>query len=76
MRVIVNEYEPKYVIKFIRQATGLTQEEFGEKIGKRKSTVQSYELGRIRMSFNDFVSMCKLFDIKITIEEKGKTYSR
>lgn len=74
MRVIANEYEPKHVIKFIRQSTGLTQSEFGEKIGKKKSTVQSYELGRICMSFNDFVDMCNLFDIKITIEEKSTAY--
>ena len=76
MRVIANEYEPKYLIKFIRQATGLTQEQFGEKIGKCRNTVQSYELGRIKMSFNDFVKICELFNFKITVEEKTNNYVR
>ncbi len=69
MKIIANEYEAKYIIKFIRQATGLTQRQFGNKIGKSRNTVQSYELGRIKMSFNDFVNMCNAFNIKITIEE-------
>jgi len=75
MRVILNDYEPKYIIKFIRQATGLTQEQFGEKIGKSRNTIQSYELGRIKMSFDDFIAMCKLCNMKITIEEKVEVKS-
>ena len=70
MRVILNEYEPKYIIKFIRQATGLTQKQFGDKLGKSRNTIQSYELGRIKMSLNDFIFICNLFNMKITIEEK------
>ena len=69
MKIIVNKYEPQYVIKFIRQATGLTQREFGYCIGKSRNTIQSYELGRIKMSFNDFINICKIFNITITIEE-------
>ena len=70
MKVIANDYDPKYIIKFLRQATGLTQTEFGDKIGKCRNTVQSYELGRIKMSFNDFIDICNQFNFKITIEEK------
>ena len=69
MKIIVNKYEPQYVIKFIRQATGLTQREFGNRIGKSRNTIQSYELGRIKMSFNDFINVCKIFNITVTIEE-------
>ena len=75
MRVILNDYEPKYIIKFIRQATGLTQEQFGNKIGKSKDTVQSYELGRNKISLDDFISICKLFNFKMTIEEKVEVKS-
>ena len=70
MKVIANNHEPKNIIKFIRQATNLTQKDFGEKIGKCRNTVQSYELGRIKMSFNDFIDICNQFNFKITIEEK------
>ncbi len=72
MKIIVNDYKPQYVIKFIRQATGLTQREFGDRIGKSRNTIQSYELGRIKMSFNDFVNICEIFNVKITIEELKK----
>ena len=71
MRIIVNDYTPQNIIKFIRQSTGLTQRQFAIKIGKSRNTVQSYELGRIKMSLNDFIEMCKIFNIKITVEEKG-----
>lgn len=74
MKIIVNKYEPKHIIKFIRQATGLTQREFGDRIGKSRNTVQSYELGRIKMSFNDFISICKIFNITVTIEETKNSH--
>lgn len=70
MKVIIDQYEPKEIIKFIRQYTGLTQEKFGKKIGKSKDTIQSYELGRNKMSFDNFVELTKTFNLKITIEEK------
>ncbi len=70
MRLIIEEYQPKDIIKFIRQNTGLTQEEFGKKIGKSKDSIQSYELGRTKMSFNTFIDVTKIFNLKITIEEK------
>lgn len=76
MKVIANDYEPKYIIKFLRQATGLTQTEFGDKIGKCRNTVQSYELGRIKMSLNDFIDICNLFNFKITVEEKIKVTAK
>ena len=72
MKVIANDYDPKYIIKFLRQATGLTQSEFGDKIGKCRNTVQSYELGRIKMSLN----ICNLFNFKITVEEKIKVTAK
>jgi len=70
MKVMLNKYEPKEIIKFIRQSTGLTQEQFAKEINKSKDTVQSYELGRITMSFNDFAKLCEIFDVKVTIEKK------
>lgn len=72
MRVILDDYEPKEIIKFIRQSTGLTQKKFGEKIGKSKDTIQSYELGRNKMTLNDFINATKISNIQIIIEEKRK----
>lgn len=70
MRLILDKYEPKEIIKFVRQSTGLTQEKFGEKIGKSKDTIQSYELGRNKMSLNTFIEITQKFNLKIIIEEK------
>lgn len=72
MRIILDKYEPKEIIKFVRQSTGLTQEKFGKKIGKSKDTIQSYELGRNRMYLNDFIDITKQFNLQIIIEEKQK----
>lgn len=71
MKIIIDQYEPKEIIKFIRQSTGLTQEKFANKIGKGKDAVQSYELGRSKMTFDKFIEITKIFDLKITIEEKN-----
>ena len=70
MRVVLEDYKPKDIIKFIRQNTGLTQEEFAKKIKKSKDSVQSYELGRIKMPFDTFIEITKIFNLRITIEEK------
>lgn len=72
MKIILEQYEAKDIIKFIRQSTGLTQEKFGKKINKNKNTIQSYELGRNKMSLNTFLEILKEFNIKISIEEKEK----
>lgn len=72
MKIILDKYEAKDVIKFIRQNTGLTQEKFGKIINKGKDTIQSYELGRNKMSLNTFIELTKKCNLIITIEEKTK----
>ena len=69
MKIILEQYDPKDIIKFIRQSTGLTQEKFGKKINKSKHAIQSYELGRSQMKLNTFLEILKEFDIKMSIEE-------
>ena len=48
MRIKFNDYEPKDIIRFIRESTGLTQKEFGKSINKSERTIQDYESGRRR----------------------------
>ena len=72
MKVILDQYDVKDILKFIRQSTGLTQKQYGEIIGKSKESIKSYELGRSKMSFNDFIYVCKLFNIKVIIEKKDE----
>lgn len=68
MRFSINDYEPKDIIKFIRDYTNLTQKEFSKRIGKSYDWVQSVELGRLSYKFDDLVMICKIFNINIIIE--------
>ena len=70
MRLIFNDYEPKEIIMIIREWTGLTQKEFGKSIGKSERTIQDYEGGRINYNVKLLKDICKLYNIKITIEKK------
>lgn len=69
MRVIFNEYEPKDIIRIIRDNTNLTQKEFGKMINKSERTIQDYESGRKRYYAETLKRICDVFDIKITIEK-------
>lgn len=70
MKFIANNYEPKEIIRIIREWTEKTQEEFAKDIKKSKDTVQSYELGRNKMSLNTFMEIAKKENLIITIERK------
>jgi len=70
MKFIANNYEPKEIIRIIREWTEKTQEEFGKEIKKSKDTVQSYELGRNKMSLNTFMEIVKKENLIVTIERK------
>ena len=69
MKLNFNDYEPKDIIRIIREWTELTQKEFGETIGKKERTIQDYEAGRRRYYTNTLKEICKAHNIKITIEK-------
>lgn len=70
MKFIANNYEPKEIIKIIREWTELTQEQFGETIKRSKDTIQSYELGRNKITLDKFMEIAKKYNLVITIEKK------
>ena len=72
MKKQLNKYKANEIIKIIRQNTKLTQEEFAKKINKSRHTVQSYELGRNKMSLDTFLETINKFDLKITIKDGEK----
>lgn len=65
-----NDYEPKDIIKFIRQATGLTQKEFGKTIEKSERAIQNYESGRRTYNSDLIKLICKVHNTQITIQTK------
>ncbi len=70
MKIIANNYEAKDIIKFIRESTELTQNEFGKSINKSLRTIQDYESGRRRYNIETLLDIAKKHNITITIEKK------
>lgn len=70
MKVTLNKFEPKDVIRFIREATGLSQKEFGKSINKSERTIQDYEAGKRRYYTDTLKLICKVHKVEITIEKK------
>ena len=70
MEFKANDYKPNETLKFIRQCTGLTQNDLAKKIGKSKNWVKSNEQGVTRYYFEDLIKIANLHDIEIKIIKK------
>lgn len=74
MKFEANKYDAKDIIRIIRDWTDLTQEEFGESLGKKgRSWARNIENGYTRIYFEDFLKIIKMYDITVTIEKKQTT---
>lgn len=71
MRINLKDYGSGLFIKTIREWTGLTQEEFGKKIGRSRRTVQDYESEVSNYNIKMLKKISKEFNIQI-IAEKNK----
>ena len=47
MKFNINDYSKGAVIRIIREWTNLTQQEFANRIGKSKRTIEQYEAGKV-----------------------------
>ncbi len=72
MKINANNYEAKDIIKIIREWTELSQTKFGESINRGRDSINNIENRRNRMYLNDFLEMCKIHNIKVTIEKVKK----
>lgn len=70
LKINATDYQAKDVIRIIREWTELNQKEFGVLLKRSRDSINNIENGRNRMYFNDFLDMCKNFNIKVTIEKK------
>ena len=50
-------------IKLIRKNSGLTQTEFGERIGIKQNTIATYEMGKVTPSDVAVNNICKEFNV-------------
>lgn len=58
-------------IKKIRTSVGLTQQQFGEKLGLKRNTIATYETGRGEPQSSTIVSICREFGINKDWLENG-----
>lgn len=70
MKIKANDYEPNEIIRIIRDWTGLTQKEFGASINFSMMSIQGYELGKRRYTFETLLRIAQEHNIQITIEKK------
>ena len=70
MKIKANDYEPKDIIKIIREWSELTQPKFGKTINRSERAIQDYESGRRCYNFKTFLEIAKQHHLTITIEKK------
>lgn len=70
MKIKATNYKANEIIKFIREYTGLTQEQFGKKIKRTRNAVQFYEYGQRNYDVELLLEIAKAFDLEITIQSK------
>ena len=70
MKLIANDYNPNEVFKIVREWTEKTQEELSKEMGKAGRTwAKEIESGKNRFYFQDFMTICNKYGIKVTIEK-------
>lgn len=70
MKIRANDYRANDLIKIIREYTGLTQKEFGEKINRSRNAIQFYEYGQRNYDVELLLLIAKNFDLEIIIQSK------
>ena len=70
MKIKLNDYEPKDVMRIIREWTELDRADFGDSINKSANTIKNYEIGKSNYSVLSLQKIAKKYSITITIEKK------
>lgn len=71
MQFKANDYKPKEIIKFLREWTELTQNDFAKSIHRSRKTIEGYEYGTINVSLATFLKICKSHDIEVIVRKKS-----
>lgn len=70
MQLKANDYKPKEIVKFIREWTDLTQNDFAKSINRSRKTIEGYEYGTVNVSLATFLKMCKEHNIEVIVRKK------
>jgi len=71
MKIIANNYEPKDIIRIIREWSDQTQEEFGASMNRSRHSIQSMELGRNNIYLHTLLEIAETYNLVITIEKQS-----
>lgn len=72
MKINANKFEPKDVMKIVRDWTNKTQKEFGNDIDKSGEWCKANECGKTNYYFKDLLKLCKINNINIIISKDDK----
>ena len=70
MRIVANDYKEKEVIKILREWSDKSQPDFGKSIGLSGMTIQGYDRGTRRYTFETLMRIAKKYGYKVTIEKE------
>ena len=65
-----DKYQQNEILKFMREATNLSQQEFAKSIGKSKDWVRKNEYGLTNYYFKDLIKIAKIHGFEIQIKKK------
>lgn len=68
----IDKYKQNEILKFMREATNLTQKEFAMSINKSKDWVRKNEYGITNYYFKDLIEIAHKHGFKILIEKREK----
>lgn len=70
MKIVANEYNEKDVMKILREWSGKKQPDFGSSIGLSGMTIQGYERGIRKYTFETLMKVAKKYGYTVIIEKK------
>ncbi len=70
MEFKANNYKPNEILRFMREATNMTQKDFAKRINKSKDWQQSNEYGRTNYYFKDLLNIANEYNFEIKIIKK------
>ena len=70
MKIVANNYKEKEVIKILREWADEKQPAFGKSIGLSGMTIQGYERGARRYTFETLMKIAKKYGYTVTIEKE------
>ena len=72
MRIVVNNHTSQKLAKLLREATDLTQKEFGKTINRSERSIRSIESGERHFMVETLLTIAKKHNLKIIIEKEEK----